>query len=142
MNPLGLRIIALFDSTGDDQINFKQFCQTLSAFRPEAPINDKLDLCFRVYDADNDGKINRRELHNVLKGMVGANIAEDQLWQLVDKVIVDSKAYRDSRKQTDDPDAEPSRSSKEEDDDDVVTREDFEWAMTNAQLRNKLSIRL
>lgn len=43
INPLGLRVIAVFDSTRQDQVNFKQFCHTLSMFRPDASVEQKLD---------------------------------------------------------------------------------------------------
>ena len=95
MNPLGLRIIGLFDPEHKDEITFEMFCVTLNAFRPEASLAEKMDLTFRVYDNDNNGRIERSELYTVLKHMVGTNISNDQqLWKLCDKVIADSKHGR------------------------------------------------
>jgi len=125
INPLGLRIIALFDEQRSDEINFKQFCKTLSLFRPEAPLRDKLNLVFRLYDVDDNQRIERDELFNVVKRMVGSNITDGQLWQLVDKVILDSKGG----KVTDPAELQ------------FITRANFQSAMADAQLQQKMSIR-
>ena len=84
-------------------------------------------VVFRVYDVDNNGKISRHELFKVLKRMVGTNINDEQLSQLVDKVILDSKHGREP-----DDDAEY----------DFITKEDFVWSLANSQLQTKLSLRL
>jgi Ca2+-binding EF-hand superfamily protein len=105
INPLGARVIAAFDVKRNDQVNFKQFCHTLAIFRPEASDAQKTDckserptlgapltlvvlVAFRMYDVRGEGKITRRDLHAVLKRMVGDNIHDDQLWQLVHDACV------------------------------------------------------
>jgi hypothetical protein len=57
------------------------------------PKNSKLFLCtevaiFRIYDIDNDGYISNGELFQVLKMMVGNNLKDTQLQQIVDKTIL------------------------------------------------------
>ena len=49
-----------------------------------------LDLVFlsRIYDIDNDGYISNGELFQVLKMMVGSNLKDTQLQQIVDKTIL------------------------------------------------------
>jgi serine/threonine-protein phosphatase 2B regulatory subunit len=42
---------------------------------------------FRIYDIDNDGFISNGELFQVLKMMVGSNLKDTQLQQIVDKTI-------------------------------------------------------
>jgi hypothetical protein len=42
MNPLGTRIIALFDTEETEEVNFRQFVMTLSAFHPMASIEERL----------------------------------------------------------------------------------------------------
>lgn len=48
----------------------------------------KLRFAFRIYDMDNDGYISNGELFQVLKMMVGNNLKDTQLQQIVDKTIL------------------------------------------------------
>ena len=45
-------------------------------------------FAFQIYDINNDGFISNGELFQVLKMMVGANLNDVQLQQLVDRTIV------------------------------------------------------
>ena len=45
-------------------------------------------LCFRIYDMDNDGYISNGELFQTLKLMVGSNLKDKQVQQIVDKTIL------------------------------------------------------
>ena len=45
-------------------------------------------VAFRIYDMDKDGYISNGELFQVLKMMVGNNLKETQLQQIVDKTIL------------------------------------------------------
>lgn len=45
-------------------------------------------VAFRIYDMDNDGFISNTELFTVLKMMVGNNLKDTQLQQIVDKTIL------------------------------------------------------
>lgn len=47
-----------------------------------------ITVAFRIYDMDNDGYISNGELFQVLKMMVGNNLKDTQLQQIVDKTIV------------------------------------------------------
>ena len=48
-----------------------------------------IELFFcRIYDIDNDGYISNGELFQVLKMMVGNNLKDSQLQQIVDKTIL------------------------------------------------------
>jgi len=44
-------------------------------------------VAFRVYDIDNDGFISNGELFQTLKLMVGSNLKDSELQQIVDKSI-------------------------------------------------------
>ncbi len=50
-------------------------------------------VVFKVYDMDRDGFISSGELFLVLKMMVGGNLKESQLQQIVDKSLI--KADKD-----------------------------------------------
>ena len=47
-----------------------------------------LPVAFRIYDIDQDGFISNGELFQVLKTMVGNNLTEKQLQEIVDKTIL------------------------------------------------------
>ena len=48
----------------------------------------KLKFAFKIYDIDEDGFITNGELFTVLKMMVGNNLTDLQLQQLVDRTII------------------------------------------------------
>ena len=48
----------------------------------------KLKFAFKIYDIDEDGYITNGELFTVLKMMVGNNLTDLQLQQLVDRTII------------------------------------------------------
>lgn len=45
-------------------------------------------VAFKIYDIDKDGYISNGELFQVLKMMVGNNLKDTQLQQIVDKTII------------------------------------------------------
>ncbi len=47
-------------------------------------------VAFKVYDMDRDGYISNGELFLVLKMMVGNNLKDQQLQQIVDKTIMEA----------------------------------------------------
>ncbi|XP_016391665.1 calcineurin subunit B type 1-like [Sinocyclocheilus rhinocerous] len=54
-------------------------------------------FAFRIYDMDKDGYISNGELFQVLKMMVGNNLKDTQLQQIVDKTIVNADKDGDGR---------------------------------------------
>lgn len=54
-------------------------------------------VAFRIYDMDNDGLISNGELFQVLKMMVGNNLKETQLQQIVDKTILNADKDGDGK---------------------------------------------
>lgn len=54
-------------------------------------------FAFRIYDMDNDGYISNGELFQVLKMMVGNNLKDTQLQQIVDKTILFADKDEDGR---------------------------------------------
>jgi len=134
INPLASRIINLFCSQSDDPdqaanetVNFRQFMKTLARFRPvkvkgKNELNsrvEKLRFAFNMYDLDNDEKISRSELLNVLHMMVGANISEEQLGSIADRTIMEA----------------------DEDQDGAISFEEFVKVMEKVDVEQKMSIR-
>merc|ERR1711990_857238 len=87
-NPLVRRVIDIFDEDGNGEVDFKEFIMGLSHFSAKGDMESKLRFAFRIYDMDNDGYISNGELFQVLKMMVGNNLKDTQLQQIVDKTIL------------------------------------------------------
>lgn len=54
-------------------------------------------VAFKVYDIDRDGFISNGELYIVLKMMVGNNLRETQLQQIVDKTMMEADLDGDGK---------------------------------------------
>ena len=87
-NPLVQRVIAIFDEDQNGEVDFKEFIQGLSQFSVKGDKISKLRFVFKIYDIDKDGYISNGELYQVLKMMVGSNIKDTDLQQIVDKTIL------------------------------------------------------
>ncbi|KAJ3328883.1 Calcineurin subunit B type 2 [Blyttiomyces sp. JEL0837] len=90
MNPLSQRIIAVIDSDGRGEVNFKQFVEGLSVFSKDTKREAKLGFAFQVYDVNGDGLIGHEDLHTILKSMVGKNLKDEEIQQLVDQAILEA----------------------------------------------------
>ncbi len=56
-----------------------------------------MTVAFKVYDMDRDGYISNGELFAVLKMMVGSNLKDTQLQQIVDKTIINADKDGDGK---------------------------------------------
>lgn len=82
------RVIAVLDKNKDGNISFLEFVQGLNSLSAGASHEDKLRFAFQIYDINQDGFISNGELFTVLKMMVGNNLNDVQLQQLVDRTII------------------------------------------------------
>ncbi|KAF9436722.1 Calcineurin subunit B [Entomortierella beljakovae] len=96
-NPLASRLIAIMDEDGGGDVDFKEFIVGLSAFSNKGKKIEKLRFAFKVYDMDRDGFISNGELFLVLKMMVGTNLKDNQLQQIVDKTIMEADKDMDGK---------------------------------------------
>ncbi|KAI8633166.1 calcineurin, beta subunit [Xylariaceae sp. FL1651] len=96
-NPLATRLIANFDEDGGGDVDFQEFVSGLSAFSSKGNKEQKLQFAFKVYDIDRDGYISNGELFIVLKMMVGSNLKDQQLQQIVDKTIMEADLDKDGK---------------------------------------------
>ncbi|CDZ98738.1 calcium calmodulin-dependent protein phosphatase [Phaffia rhodozyma] len=96
-NPLSSRMIAIFDEDGGGTVDFQEFVGGLSAFSSKGAREEKLKFAFKVYDMDRDGFISNGELFLVLKMMVGSNLKDQQLQQIVDKTIMEADKDGDGK---------------------------------------------
>ncbi len=94
---LNRRMIAIFDEDGGGDVDFAEFVSGLSAFSSKGNKEQKLQFAFKVYDIDRDGYISNGELFIVLKMMVGSNLKDQQLQQIVDKTIMEADLDKDGK---------------------------------------------
>jgi len=87
-NPLVKRVISVFDVNKDGKISFIEFVSGLSALSSQGSEEEKMKFAFAIYDLDGDGFISNGELFSVLKMMVGNNLNDIQLQQLVDRTVI------------------------------------------------------
>jgi serine/threonine-protein phosphatase 2B regulatory subunit len=87
LNPLVHRIVSVFDANGDNEVDIHEFVTAMATISGDGNRQAKLEMAFKVYDMDNDGFISNGELFQVLKMMVGTNLNDAQLQNIVDKTI-------------------------------------------------------
>eukprot|EP01132_Coremiostelium_polycephalum_P006147 gene6147-7657_t len=97
LNPLLERVLQIFDENKDNEIQFSEFVNTLSTLSDKGTREQKLKFLFQVYDMDCDGYISNGELFQVLKMMVGNNLNDIQLQQIVDKTIIEGDKDKDGK---------------------------------------------
>jgi len=88
-NPLVKRVVDTFDTDGNGEVDFKEFIEGLSIFSAKsgASREEKLQFIFKIYDMDGDGFLSNADLLKAVKVMVGRNLKDTQLQQVVDKVF-------------------------------------------------------
>lgn len=96
-NPLAGRLMDVFDEDRSGTIDFQEFITGLSAFSGKTSRADKLKFAFKIYDIDRDGFIGNGELFIVMKMMVGKNLQDEELQQIVDKTMMEADVDGDGR---------------------------------------------
>ncbi|UJR21300.1 hypothetical protein I4U23_024390 [Adineta vaga] len=103
LNPLGERLVDIIiqDHGNNNRIDFQQFAMVLARFRrgkATTSLNTKdakLLFLFSMYDRNHDEKIDRNELKEILKLMVGGNIHDEQIATIADHTIEELDADGD-----------------------------------------------
>ena len=96
------------DHSGGGSVDFQEFVHGLSVFSSQGSREEKMHctcarretnhaVVFKVYDLDRDGYISNGELFLVLKMMVGGNLKDQQLQQIVDKTIMEADKNGDGK---------------------------------------------
>lgn len=96
-NPLVKRVISIFDTDGDGKVSFIEFLVGLAKLASGTEELAKIKFAFDVYDINRDGYISNGELFKVMKMMIGNNLSDKQLQQLVDRTIIEADANLDGK---------------------------------------------
>ena len=74
-----------------------EFVQGLNSLSAGSTQEEKLRFAFQIYDINADGFISNGELFQVIKMMVGNNLNDVQLQQLVDRTIIKADKDKDGK---------------------------------------------
>ncbi|GJS04084.1 calcineurin B-like protein 10 [Tanacetum coccineum] len=96
------RVFDLFDEKRNGVIEVEEFVHALSIFHPYAPIDDKINFAFRLYDLRQAGYIEREEVSqtDVLIGVLTKsemNLSDDLFDVIIDKTFADEDADGDGK---------------------------------------------
>ena len=78
----------MLDKNKDGSISFYEFLHGLNSLSASATKTEKLKFAFKIFDINNNELISNGELFTVLKMMVGSNLTDIQLQQLVDRTML------------------------------------------------------
>ncbi|XP_061347994.1 uncharacterized protein LOC133293439 isoform X2 [Gastrolobium bilobum] len=91
MNPLSQRLLKMVDG-----LNFKDFVAFLSAFSAKASAQQKIELIFKVYDSDHNGKVSFKDMLQVLKDLSGPFMSDEQREAVLSQVLKEAGYSEDS----------------------------------------------
>lgn len=94
MNPIGKRLVGLFDRDKRDRVNFRDFVRGLWIFSSKCPWARKLEAAFMIYDVDGDGMISKDDLLKILKMNVGPYLTMEELESISLKTIAEADPER------------------------------------------------
>ncbi|XP_024021924.1 calcineurin subunit B [Morus notabilis] len=91
MNPLSQRLLKMADG-----LNFKDFVAFLSAFSTKASLQQKIELIFKVYDTDGNGKVSFNDILQVLRDLSGSFMSDEQREKVLIQVLGEAGYTRES----------------------------------------------
>ncbi|XP_075096065.1 uncharacterized protein LOC107776629 isoform X1 [Nicotiana tabacum] len=91
MNPLSQRLLKMVDG-----LNFKDLVAFLSTFSANASMQQKIELIFKVYDSDCNGKVRFNDIIEMLRDLTGSFISDKQRVEVLNQVLHEAGYTKDS----------------------------------------------
>ncbi|NWH41663.1 CIB1 protein, partial [Chloropsis hardwickii] len=100
-NPFQHRICHVFSTseTGDDSFSFEDFLDMLSVFSDAATFEVKSHYAFRIFDFDEDGILDEKDLEQLVNCLTGqgeeSQLSSAEMEQLIQNILEESDIDKD-----------------------------------------------
>ncbi|XP_030137412.1 calcium and integrin-binding protein 1 [Taeniopygia guttata] len=100
-NPFQHQICHVFSTSesGDDSMSFEDFLDMLSVFSDSATSDIKSHYAFRIFDFDNDGILDRKDLEQLVNCLTGqgeeSQLSSAEMEQLIQNILEESDIDKD-----------------------------------------------
>ncbi|XP_054796468.1 calcineurin B-like protein 10 isoform X5 [Prosopis cineraria] len=94
------KVFDLFDEKRDGVIEFEEFVHALNVFHPYAPVEEKIDFAFRLYNIRQTGYIEREEVKQMVMAILmesDTNLPHEFVEAIVNKTFADADKDNDGR---------------------------------------------